>query len=427
MLMMRLQRNNDDLRELIEENKPLDRKKTILRFVAFLVFFALAVTFITIGVTNAGKRTEGLQLIEPELDKDVPRYQIGVSFQHWFTGSSSEIRLGVKELSELYGSALKDAFRMLDARERYEDWANLATVNQSLGREVTLNKPLYEVLQDAARRTAAGEGYSMFAGALCAEWEGLRYALDPAPGDPLNDPAEAARLEKLRAATADLTNFSLEFLDDAACTVRFTVDQDYLDLLAELELEDAPILDLNVLTDAYKLQLVAERLEDRGYDRGFLLTDSGLMLALSGYTDGGVFRLYGLDERGAVPAAELPILAGSCTVQLRAFGTQDEPGYYALEGGGTRYYRHPWLPADGEYRNTLLTALVSGKGLSAPDACCACLRLLACDSAGEAKSLAASLPTSAALIPAEDPKAVYTTDKALTALPDSGFRTVSLP
>lgn len=424
--MMRLQRNNDDLRELIEDNKPLDRKKTIFRFTAFLIFFALAITFITIGVTSAGRRTEGLQLIEAEADKDVLRYQLGVSFQHWFTGSSSDIRLGVRELGEIYSSALKDAFRMLDARERYEDWANLATLNQSLGREVTLNKPLYGVLRDAARRTAAGEGYSLFAGALCAEWEGLRYALDPAPADPLNDPAEAERLEKLRAATSDLSNFSLEFLDDAACTVRFTVDRDYLELLAELELEDAPILDLNVLTEAYKLQLVAERLEDRGYDRGFLLTDSGLMLALSGYTDGGVFRLYGLDEKGAVPAAELPIQPGSCTVQLRAFGTKDEPGYYALEGGGARYFRHPWLPADGEYRNALLTALVSGKGLSAPDACCACLRLLACDSAAEAKTLAASLPGSAALLLTEAPQTIYSSDEALAALPDSGFVTAPL-
>ena len=425
--MMRLQRNNDDLRELIEENKPLDRKKIILRFTAFLIFLALAITFITIGITSAGKRTEGLQLIEAEADKEVLRYQLGVSFQHWFTGSSSAIRMGVKELGELYSSALKDAFRMLDARERYEDWANLATLNQSLGREVTLNQPLYEVLRDAARRTAAGEGYSMFAGALYAEWEGLRYALDPAPGDPLNDPAEAERLERLRTATAELSNFSLEFLDDAACTVRFTVDQDYLELLAELELEDAPILDLNVLTEAYKLQLVAQRLEDRGYDRGFLLTDSGLMLALSGYTDGGVFRLYGLDEKGAVPAAELPIEAGSCTVQLRAFGTQDEPGYYALESGETRYYRHPWLPADGEYRNALLTALVSGKGLSAPDACCAGLRLLACDSAEEAKTLAVSLPGDAAFLLTEEPRTIYSADEALAALPDSGYQTASLP
>ena len=425
--MMRLQRNNDDLRELIEENKPLDRKKIILRFTAFLIFLALAITFITIGITSAGKRTEGLQLIEAEADKEVLRYQLGVSFQHWFTGSSSAIRMGVKELGEIYSSALKDAFRMLDARERYEDWANLATLNQSLGREVTLNQPLYEVLRDAARRTAAGEGYSMFAGALYAEWEGLRYALDPAPGDPLNDPAEAERLERLRTATAELSNFSLEFLDDAACTVRCTVDQDYLELLAELELEDAPILDLNVLTEAYKLQLVAQRLEDRGYDRGFLLTDSGLMLALSGYTDGGVFRLYGLDEKGAVPAAELPIEAGSCTVQLRAFGTQDEPGYYALEGGKTRYYRHPWLPADGEYRNALLTALVSGKGLSAPDACCAGLRLLACDSAEEAKTLAVSLPGDAAFLLTEEPRTIYSADEALAALPDSGYQTASLP
>ena len=411
----------DDLREMIQANKPLNKKQTIIRLVVFLVMLALGVTFITIGVTSLGSRDEGLQEITAPLDEEVSYYELGVSFRHWFSGSSSEIRRGVRELEEVYAAALKDAYRILDPVNTYEGWDNLATVNRNLGREVVVGRELYRVLADALERTDRGEGYSVFSGALCAEWEALRYALEPVDFDPVNDPGEAERLARLTAATAERSNFSLELLDAESCRVRLTVSQSYLELLEELEIADAPILDLNALKDAWKLQLVAERLEERGYDRGYLLTDSGLLLTLSGYSDGGEFCLYSRQGEENVPAAARPIRAGSCTVQMRAFGLGEEPGYYAVEQDGETLLRHPWLPADGVYRELLLTGLVGGEGLTAPDACYACLRLFACDSEEALLALAKQLPGSVALLLRSDPKVVRVTDDSFTPAADYGY------
>jgi hypothetical protein len=424
---MKREKRKNEVTRAIEENKPIDKKKLILRLAAFTIFLAVAVIFITVGVNSMGRQEAGLQEITAAEDENVPLYQAGIAFQHYFSGSSSAIKMGVRELGELYGSALKDVYRLLDPVNTYDNGANIATLNQNLGREVFVSRELYDVLADAVRYTERGEGYSVFSGALCAEWETLRYLLEPAEFDPARDPDEAARLERLTAATRELSNFRLEFLDDETCKLRFTVDQSYLELLEELELTDAPILDLNALRDAYKLQLVAARLEAKGYDRGFLSSESGVTLALSAYEDGGDFCFYSLLGDAIAPAAVCPVTPGACAVQLRAFAFPEEVGYYAVEAEGETLLRHPWLPADGVFRELLLTGFVTGEKLTAPEACYACLRLFGCDTEAEVLALAKELPGKAGFLFRDEPESVYLTDAALTPRTDCGFtsKTVS--
>ena len=410
-----IMKRKKDLTEEIEANKPLEKKKILPRLIAFLIFFALAVTFITLGITNMGRREEGLQTISAPLDESVPYYELGVSFQHYFSGSSGDIKLAVRELEELYASSLKDACRLLDPVNSYDGWVNLAYLNRHRGEEITVSRELYDTLAEALALTEERGGYSLFAGALYAEWEALRFALEPGDFDPLNDPGERQRLEKLTEATGGLSNFSLELLDDEACRLRFTVDRSYEALLEELEIADAPILDLNLLRDACKLQLVAARLEARGYDRGYLSADSGVTLALSAYKDGGEFCFYGLWKGEAAPAAELAIRPGACAVQMRAFGNPEEPGWDTVEQGSETFLRHPWLPADGAYRELLLSAFVSGEGVSPARLCYDCLRLYGCRTAEEAETLAKSLPGPAALLLRQDPDIVLVTDAAIRA------------
>lgn len=411
-------KQKNDPAQAINDNKPVDQKKLILRFAAFVIALSVGVAAVIIGISSANRLEEGLQTVEAELDKDLPLFQSGISFRHWFSGSSQEIRLGLKELNGAYSDALKDAHRLLDPEQLYEGWVNLATLNQNQGREIVVSAELYGILRQADDFTRRGTVYNVFAGALYAEWESLRYQLEPADTDPASDPEEARRLELLTAATRDLSNFSLEFLDDARCALRFTVSQSYLKLLDELELNEAPILDLNVLYDAFKLQLTAERLRQRGYDRGYLSTESGLTLTLSAYRDGGSYALYGPGETEALPAAGRPVTGGSCAAFLRAFALEDEAGYYSVTRAGESLLRHPWLPADGDYREVLLSALVVGEGKSLPETCYACLSLYAADSPAAAKEAAGALNGfETALLLREAPKTVFVTDEAI--LPDT--------
>lgn len=410
------------------EEIEVSSKHLVLRTAGFAVFFVLALTFISLGVLRIGRTEPGLRSITAPNDDELPLYQLGVNFQYDFTGDNKAIKLAVEELTGVWTAIWKDSFRLLDPVNTYSTGPNLATLNQSRGEEVTVPRDLYDILRDAAEKTGRPDSpYSLFAGALHRAWEAQRFTLEPQATDPLADPDQADRLDRLTRATGDLRHFQLEFLDDDQCRVRFTVDADYLALLRELEMEDAPILDLNVLHDAYRLELSAQKLEAKGYHRGFL-TGSGGSIALSGY-EGGEVCLYGTTEKGPIPAATCPLTMGLRSCFLRAFALdEEEAGYYALEQNGRTYLRHPWLPADGQYRDAVLSVLVCGPGKTLPEVTYEALGILSAADADAAEALAqAALPDPAALILRDEPRVIRATADTFTPDADYGFTARLLP
>lgn len=399
---------------------PQDGKKLILRFVAFAVCFCISIGVAYYAIKQFNKAEPGMQTIEPELDDNVRRFQNGMHFQHYFEGESSAIRLAVKTLNGIYSDALKDVYCQLNARETYEGRTNLASLNQNQGREVQISQPLYAMLMKADALSNEGV-FNLYAGALYAEWEALRYQLEPADKDPVNDSNEAALLKRLVEATSNQANFSLEFLDWDSGTVRFTVDQAYLKLLEELDIADAPILDFNVLTDAVKLEMVADRLEEQGYDCGYLYTDSGLTLTLPCFEQEMQFVVYGQEDGREAAAAAYPVTRHAAAVNLRAFALEGEEGFYSLEQGGKTLLRHPWLPADGKFRECLLSAFVVNDEPNVVDTMMDCLRLFACDDEAALRTLAASLHEDVAYLLRSDPKTVHASGDKFLVNTAKGF------
>ncbi|MBQ1371739.1 MAG: FAD:protein FMN transferase [Oscillospiraceae bacterium] len=402
--------------------EPPSREKRIRRRIVYVILVCVVFAALFMTYKTAIQITPGLYEIESIQDSNVPRYQLGVTLKHYFSGTSLQIRFSIKTLKDRYSDALKDAYRLLDATTVYKDRVNLASINQNQDQELQVPKELYELLQQADSLTRQGRGYSLYAGALYAEWEDLRYLVEPEQADPTRDPDEAARLERLRAATADLSNFSLDFLDDDACKLRFHVEPSYLKLLEELELSDAPILSLNVLEDAYKLQLVAKRLEEDQFHCGVLYTDDGLALALSDFDQPATYTLYGLTEKGTQAAAICSVSAGSAGVSLRNFSLEGEEGYYSVEEDGRTLWRSPWLPADGQYRNVLRAGLICSKSKSLAETVCYAMELSSADSPVELKNLAeAQKDFESALLLEESPQTVYSDAGELQVNEQAGF------
>ena len=131
--------------------------------------------------------------------------------------------------------------------------------------------------------------------------------------------------------------------------------------------------------------------------------------------------MYGQLGGESVPAAARSILAKTCTVQLRAFGFPEEEGYYTTEAAGKTLLRHPWLAADGEVREYVLAAMVSGEGSTAPEICYTALRLLNCDSDAAAKSFASDITASAALLLRSEPETLFYTDDSVYLLTEFGY------
>lgn len=384
------------MRRFDQDDIQVSTKHVGLRIVLFVLALLVAIGAITYGVSELGKKAPGYYRIEATADEELLLLDGRVNFQYVFKGSKSEINAEMRQLQALYSASLRQNSRLLDAENTYAGVINPAELNANLGREMTVSAELYEVLTDAWARTQAGEGYSLFAGPLCAEWNSLLILADPEPFDPAADPAEAERLARLAALTGDLANFRFEIVDAEKHTIRIDASGELLACLRELEL-DCPILDLNLLHDAYLLRLIARDLEAQGYTNGYLTAASGVTVSLSGHAGGEMdYCLIGFDGTYQENAALLPLEAGTAFSMLRAFAMENEDyGYYTVETDAGTVYRHPNVPATGETPGVLLSVGVRCADMDPVRAVCESLRLFACADPESVAACAESFPDAA--------------------------------
>jgi len=415
----------------------LSEKHLPLRTIAFVVAFVVAVGAFAAGISALGRKQEGYHVITPLPDETAPLYGSGVSFTCYLRGSSAEIKQATNALRRDYSAALKRAYILLDAEHTYEGYVNLASLNAVPGETLAVDPALAAVLRDAYARTLSGQeaepavsltgslleeqrrfgtGYNLFAGPLCAEWNSILMLEEPQPFDPLCDAAETERLARLGAAVSNPAGFSFTVVDEAAGTVRFTVPDTLPALLRELEL-DAPLLDLNLLHDAYELRLIADTLRAQGYGEGYLTTDSGLTLNLSAQGS-GAYCLYGFDGADVTPAATAAVTVGSAFSQFRSFPYGErEYGFYTVEADGHIVARHPYL-SSMENPPALLASscVIDGSG----DVVGACHRNILLWRAADRDALALCLQDGtrvvACTLQGDADKLVYANDKGMAVL-----------
>lgn len=328
-------------------------KKNIVRLILFLMAAGLAVFAFTNGVLQLGHRESGYQAIDYETAYGHVLYKSGISLRYWAEGESSQIRELTSAVQKVYSESLYRNYMMLDARETYENVTNLATLNNSPGERFTLPETLAQVLLDAWDKTGRNEGYSVLAGVMYDEWQTLLYLDDATGFDPSENAAQAERLEALAAWTAPDSGLTLEIetAADGTVTACLQVPDDYAKLLAEME-TDAPTLDLNLMHDAYLMDLVAEDLRSAGYTDAVLFSKTGLCLMLRPDEYLQVY-LRTEDKEPALtaqgPAASVRFTAGE--------RLGDGYGSYMLNG----LKRHYWFDArTGGFRNLVDTAVMTG-------------------------------------------------------------------
>lgn len=402
-------------------------KKLNIWIAIFAILLIGVIVYGIIQVVNQTKLEPGWYMITAQEDKTVPSYASGTQLLYMFTGSSRQTRKQYDGLMSDYSAALKSVYSQLDAHAVCSFCTNIASINQNPGKPITVSPELYRTLQDADRLTREQRGFNLYAGALYEEWNGVLYSEEKVMFDPLGDPIEAERLSRLAAATSDLSNFDLKFSQTDVYTVTLTVSDEYVALLRELECPNAPTLDLNLLQDAYKLQMVAEILEAKGYQNGCLTSDSGVSVTFPNYN--AQWTLEGLQDGKIAAAAEYQIPPSACAVRLRAFslGGENDP-YYAIQADGKQYFRHPNLASDGVFRENLTAAVVCSETRSAPETALDCLSLFAQDSPDGVKETARGLgQSSAAFLLRDDPTTLWTTDGTIAAVEENGYHAEQIP
>ena len=384
-----------------------------LRIAAFAIAVIAAVGFITYGIVMIGHKSEGYETVEPDAIDSTVIYSGNLQLNYYFTGNSDEIKHKLNELKNRYGIVINRAYKLLDSRTEYDDFNNIHTINTSIGTAVKVIPELYDVLYDAYAKTLEQKGFNMFAGALYREWNSILVLDEPLEYDPLNNENEAERIKEISARVNDLNNFELIFDKDAQ-TVKLVVSGNYKAFVNEYELADAPIIDLNLLYDAYELKIISESLEKDGFDNGYFTSTNGLSLSLSAHDNEAVYDFLYVDDGTLSSAANAKMTKGSAMSRFRTnTASEKEYFYYTVEKDGKTYLRNPFITADGEFNDVILSSYTLSDTRSVVDVCYANIVLhakkTAADAAAEAENMSGIC---VAYILQADEKPVLYTNKA---------------
>ena len=327
-----------------------------LRTAAFVLALVLGVAAISVGITSIGKKEPGYYDIETTPSDEAPLYASGFQLVYWLEGESSDIKHQLNTLKDLYSTALERSYKLVDPETTYEGYVNLASLNASLGQEMEVSGELYHILTDAWEKTRQQRGFNLFAGALQGEWSSILSLTDMEDFDPATNPDVADRLSALAEKTGDLSQFDLKVTDEARHMLQITVDGGYTAFLREKEYCQT-VLSLGLMEDAYRLELVRDALEERGYTNGYLSTDSGLTLSLSGHGE-GAFGFYGYDGTGPLQYAALAAAPNGVCSYVRSFPMEEgEILYHHIrDEAGERFYHPNFVTATGGMAHVLTTA-----------------------------------------------------------------------
>ena len=369
----------------------MKQKKPWPRIIAFLIAVGIAIASFTIGVMQYAHRETGYYEVGYSNAANAEVYDSGVHLLYYAEGGSSFIRQHLNEVQRVFSDDLLQYYRLLSAEKTYEGLNNIAALNAAPEQALKVDAVLYAVLKDAYARHEMQEGYHLFSGVLHTEWQSMRYLEEPEQTDPLLNDDEAEFLKVLTSQLAKKEQFSLEF-DDNNSTVTLHISEEYRNWTEQNEIE-APVLDLNLLHDAYLLQLVAMQMTAQGYTDGYLYTESGISISL-GKQGNMEYSLYAVGESGvetiAVTALQQPAAFCSFTV---VSPTEERYGYYKIELEGKPYYRHPYVNVkNGSFSNVLMTAALGGTSEQAVDLAYVMLVLNSLESAEAVAEYVSALP-----------------------------------
>ncbi len=335
-----------DIKEIEVSTKHLG-----LRITGFVLALVIAVAAFGYGVSRIGHKDPGYYNIEADASDEVPFYRNGINLTYRFDGKSDEIKAEMNSLKAVYGSVLLSSYKLLDCDNEYSGYANIATLNKNLGKEIELGDELMWIISDAYTKTLEKKGMNLFAGALISEWDSILSLDELGDFDPADNPQIAKRLSELAEKTSELSAFSIT--KTAENKVKISIDSGYLEFLKSNGYTGS-IITTGRMTEAYRLKLIRDELEKNGYTNGYLYSSSGLTLSLSGHDD-GEYAIYGLDDEGdTIRYAGITAGKNAASSFLRSFPlTKGETMYHDLGSG--KYYNPNFSLETGSFPNQLLS------------------------------------------------------------------------
>ena len=254
----------------------------------FVALFFLAVLgtaiFIVLNVFGVFTKVDSYYAIKASVENGV-NYDGDLTCVLHFKGRENKVNSGKSSATKLYTATLKTVHMHVDAENRYSESSSIADINFHVNETCTVDSEVYQIVKDAyAISDIENNNYSLFAAPLYDEWFKLA-SFSKNNGntsqDPLLNETEKAYLEELTAIINDTSNYSLEFLDNYQ--IKLSISENYRQFRSNYDLKEGqPIISLNVLENAYKLEAVKKAFEENGFIDGYLASTNGLGVTLKG-------------------------------------------------------------------------------------------------------------------------------------------------
>lgn len=335
-------------------------KKIKALVLLFVLVFAVAVGAITMGVVLLGDKKPGYHVVEVLPENAQNTALSGATYRIYADGSSNAIKRTLQEASAVFSPALQRYCFLLDPSESHEGYVNLHTLNANPGQEFPISRDLYHVLADALTKSGDDNGYSLLDGALYTYWQSIRYLSEPEPFDPLCNDDIAQRFRTLAAFAHDPASCSLTLVDGDTPTACLSLSEEFVAYLQECDLQGT-VLDLNLLKDAYLVDLLQKDLQAQGMTNGYISTASGVSFVQDRED---TFFLLSDDAQPvtAAPRSSLARLSASPPAE-------NTPGYYSLSQPEGSIPRSAFIRyATGDTVLPLASAAVAWPG-TVSDAC----------------------------------------------------------
>ena len=251
----------------------------------YIIVFILAVlataTFFILNVFGVFTKVDTYIAIKSTVENGV-NYDNDLSCALHFKGRENRVNSAKSSATKIYTAALKSVHMHVDAENRYSESASIADINYFVNEVCTVDDEVYKIVKEAYELSdVENNNYSIFAAPLYDEWFKLvsfsknnDYSLDP-----VNSEDEKAYIEQLTAIINNTENYSLEFLDNNR--IKLTISDTYKEFRTNYDIH-GPIISLNVLENAFKLEAAKKALEENGFTDGYLASTSGLGVTLKG-------------------------------------------------------------------------------------------------------------------------------------------------
>lgn len=276
------------IRKYVLENKSnkkeihLTKTKHLDLYIALFLLAVLGTSiFIVLNVFGVFTKVDSFYAIKSNVENGV-NYDNELTCVLHFKGRANKVNSAKSAAAKIYTAALKEAHMHVDAENRYAESSSIADINFHVNEICTVDAEVYKIMQDAYAISDIGNNnYSIFAAPIYDEWFKLAsFAKDhETEQDPLFNETEKTYLDELVSIINDTNNYALEFLDNNR--IKLSISDTYKQFRKNYDVT-SPIVSLNVLENAYKMEAAKKALEANDLTNGYLASTHGLGITLKG-------------------------------------------------------------------------------------------------------------------------------------------------